>query len=159
MTRLLFALTARGILHMPYTWARMRADRDGDVLTYTSRRRWPGPRGARSRIVVRTGRPIAEPTALQRFLTARWGLHVSRGGRTLHLPNEHQRWSLHAAELLDLEDELVATAGLPTPTGPPVSVLYSPGVVAQFGRPTPIRQSDGGLSGRAPRGSEPDNHR
>ena len=158
-SRLLFALTARKTLHMPYMWASMRADRDGDVLTYTSRRRWPGPRGTRSRIAIRTGRPIAEPTALQRFLTARWGLHVARRGRTLHLPNEHPRWSLHTAELVDLEDELVAAAGLPAPTGHPISVLYAPGVVAKFGRPTTIRQSDGGLSDQGPRGSGPDNRR
>lgn len=146
-SRLPFALAARGALNMPYTWASMRAERDGDVLTYTSRRRWPGPRGARSAIAIRAGRPIAEPTPLQRFLTARWGLHVARRGRTLHLPNEHHRWSLHAAELLDLEDELVAAAGLPAPTGPPVSALYSPGVVAEFGRPATIRPN-GGRPGR-----------
>lgn len=143
-SRLPFALAARGVLNMPYTWASMRVERDGDVLTYTSRRRWPGPRGAHSRLVIRAGRPIAEPTPLQRFLTARWGLHVARRGRTLHLPNEHARWSLHAAELLDFDDGLVAAAGLPAPTGPPVSVLHSPGVVAEFGRPATIRRPNGG---------------
>ena len=31
----------------------------------------------------------------------------------MFLPNEHEPWELHAAELLDLDDELVAAAGLP----------------------------------------------
>ncbi len=159
-SRLPFALAARTTLHMPYTWAKMRADRRGDVLSYTSHRRWPGPRGARSRIVVRAGPPIAEPTPLQRFLTARWGLHTCWNGRTLHLPNEHPRWSLHTAELLELEDDLLAAAGLPAPAGPPVSALYSPGVVAKFGRPATIHRSGGGLARRTRRGSgDPDEHR
>jgi uncharacterized protein YqjF (DUF2071 family) len=53
----------------------------------------------------------------------------------VHLPNEHPRWPLHRAELLELDDELVTAAGLPAPAGPPVSVLYSPGVPVTFGAP------------------------
>jgi uncharacterized protein YqjF (DUF2071 family) len=108
----------------------------GDVLTYTSRRRWPGPRGARSSLSVRVGDAIAEPTPLEHFLTARWGLHTrSWGRRIIHLPNDHPQWSLHRAELVSLDDELVPATGLPAPSGPPVSVLYSPGVPVIFGKP------------------------
>ncbi|MEE4592668.1 DUF2071 domain-containing protein [Streptomyces sp. DSM 41524] len=85
--------------------------------------------------MVRIGGAIAEPTRLERFLTARWGLHVSWHGRTVHLPNDHAPWPLHRAELLDLDDGLITTAGLPPMTGPPVSVLYSPGVAVRFGTP------------------------
>jgi uncharacterized protein YqjF (DUF2071 family) len=42
--RLLPVLTAQVLLRLPYKWARMRLAKDGDVLRYTSRRRWPGPR-------------------------------------------------------------------------------------------------------------------
>jgi uncharacterized protein YqjF (DUF2071 family) len=59
-------------------------------------------------------------------------------GRTLYLPNVHPRWPLHRARLLRLDDELMVAAGLPTPVGPPVSVLYSPGVAVRFGRPRPL---------------------
>ncbi|MEV4557670.1 DUF2071 domain-containing protein [Kitasatospora sp. NPDC049285] len=134
-SRLLPVAVARSAFRLPYTWAGMAIRREGATISYTSRRRWPGPRGARSRITVRVGARIERPTGLEHFLTARWGLHVAAYGRTLYLPNTHPRWPLHRAELLDFEDELVAAAGLPAPDGPPVSVLYSPGVPVRFGRP------------------------
>ena len=40
--RLLPVLTAQATLRLPYKWSRMRLTRDGDVLTYTGRRLWPG---------------------------------------------------------------------------------------------------------------------
>jgi uncharacterized protein YqjF (DUF2071 family) len=85
-------------------------------------------------VVVRTGKPIT-PGDLERFLTARWGLHVAWHGRTIYLPNDHPEWPLHEAELLELQDDLVAAAGLDAPPGPPVSVLFSPGVPVRFGVP------------------------
>jgi uncharacterized protein len=134
--RLLPVLTARAALRLPYMWSRMRLTRAGDVLTYTSRRRWPGPGTARNQMSVRIGAPICEPTPLELFLTARWGLHTRAWGRTIHLPNEHPRWPLHRATLLTLDDTLLPAAGLPAPTGPPTSVLYSPGVPVIFGTPS-----------------------
>jgi uncharacterized protein len=131
--RLIPVLTAQLSLRLPYMWARMRLTRHDDVLTYESRRRWPGPRGARTRISVRVGAPIAEASPLEHFLTARWGLHTRAWGRTRHLANEHPRWPLHRASLLELDDTLLAAAGLPTISGPPVSVLFSPGVPVIFG--------------------------
>jgi uncharacterized protein YqjF (DUF2071 family) len=113
--RLIPVLAAQLLLRLPYKWSRMRLDRAGDTFTYTNRRRWPGPRGAASRMVVRAGAPIDEPTAVERFLTARWGLHTRAWGRTLHLPNEHPTWPLHRADLLHLDDDLVRVAGLPAP--------------------------------------------
>ena len=60
------------------------------------------------------------------FLTARWGLHTRRFGRTFFLPNNHERWPLVTADLLSLDDDLLATAGLPgLSTVPPDSVLFS----------------------------------
>ncbi|MCU7820346.1 YqjF family protein [Kitasatospora sp. DSM 101779] len=134
-SRLLPVLIARAGFRLPYTWAGMAIRRDADTVRYTSVRRWPGPRGARSRIAVRVGERIDHPTDLEHFLTARWGMHNSVHGRTVYLPNAHPRWPLHRADLLHCEDELITAAGLPTPTGPPVSVLYSPGVRVRFGRP------------------------
>lgn len=135
-SRLLAVLAARVGLGLPYKWSRMRLLRDGDLRTYTCRRRWPGPRGAASDLTVRVGAPIAEPGPLEHFLTARWGLHVRAHGRTLHMPNTHPRWPLHRAELVTLNDELVVSAGLPAPQDAPVSVLYSPGVPVRFGNPS-----------------------
>ncbi|MFD7213485.1 YqjF family protein [Streptomyces cyaneofuscatus] len=132
-SRLIPVAVARTVFRLPYVWSRMDIERSGDTLTYTSTRRWPGPRGARSRIVLRAGEPIAEPTSLEHFLTARWALHSSFFGRTAYLPNVHPRWPLHRAELLACDEDLVAAGGLPAPAGDPVSVLYSPGVAVRFG--------------------------
>jgi hypothetical protein len=138
-SRLLPVLTARATLRLPYRWSRMRLRRDADTRTYTCRRLWPGR--ASSAMTIRVGGPVTEPTPLDHFVTARWGLHTRAWGRTLHLPNEHPRWPLHRASLLSLDDTLVTAAGLPAPAGPPASVLYSPGVPVVFGAPAVTRSA------------------
>jgi uncharacterized protein YqjF (DUF2071 family) len=133
--RLVPVLAARAGFRLPYQWSAMRVRRSGEVVSYASRRRWPRP-GPGLRLRVRIGEPIAEPSALEQFLTARWGLHGAwYGGRTRYLPNEHPRWPLHRAMLVHLEENLLQAAGLPPPRSGPVSVLYSPGVAVRMGAP------------------------
>jgi uncharacterized protein YqjF (DUF2071 family) len=138
--RLLPVLTAQASLRLPYKWSAMRLRRDGDRFTYTCRRRWPGPSGVRSRMVIEAGEPVVVPSGLEDFVTARWGLHVRTYGRTVYVPNVHPRWPLVRARLDHLDDGLVPAAGLPAPAGPPVSVLYSPGVRVRFGPPVALRR-------------------
>lgn len=134
-SRLAVVLGARAAFALPYTWARMRVAETGGVLTYTSTRRWPGPRSARTSIVVRPGAALGDDPMAE-FLTARWGLHTRAFGRTLYVPNEHPTWSLQDAELLQLDDTLVASCGLPgVGSRPPDSVLFSRGVTTQFAFP------------------------
>jgi len=137
--RLGAVLVARSTYRIPYFWARMAIDRDGPVRRYTSTRRWPGPRGATSRVEVEIGEPFApaEATELDHFLTARWalfsaprsGLHVARA--------EHDPWPLHHVEVRRVDDELVAASGLPAPTGPPLA-HWSPSVEVRIGWPQRI---------------------
>jgi uncharacterized protein YqjF (DUF2071 family) len=134
-SRLAVVLGARAAFGLPYTWARMRVSEADGVLTYSSRRRWPGPRAAATHVVVRPGEALPAGDPLADFLTARWGLHCTLRGRLAYLPNAHPRWPLHRARVLSLREDLVAHAGLPAPTGDPVSVLWSPGVPVRFGRP------------------------
>ena len=134
-SRMLSALGARAGLRLPYMWSAMRISHADNEVDYESRRRALGPRPATSRFSVRVGEPIAEPSEFETWLTARWGLHVRAWGRTLHVPNEHPTWPLRRAELLHLDDTLVAAAGLPAPGTPPVSTLFSEGVRVAFGRP------------------------
>jgi uncharacterized protein len=135
--RLLPALLGRAAVRLPYQWSGMRIRRHGDVISYASRRRWPR-RGARLKLALRVGERLDRPSELEHFLTARWGLHAMwYRGRVCYLPNEHPRWPLHAAKLVCLEEDLLATAGLPPPAGAPVSVLYSPGVAVRMGAPSP----------------------
>ncbi|MCF1592118.1 DUF2071 domain-containing protein [Streptomyces muensis] len=137
-SRLIPVVMGRVGFRLPYLWSRMAVRTDGDTVTYTSSRRWPGPRGAGSRVTVRTGERIEEPTELEHFLTARWGMHNAFFGGPeplAYLPNHHPRWPLHRAELVTCEETLVTAAGLPAPSDAPVSVLYSPGVPVRLGRP------------------------
>ncbi|THV36438.1 DUF2071 domain-containing protein [Glycomyces buryatensis] len=55
-SRLAAVLTARAGFGLPYLWSRMDVRAEGDSVTYTGSRRWPGPRGAHSRI---TGAPMS----------------------------------------------------------------------------------------------------
>jgi uncharacterized protein YqjF (DUF2071 family) len=134
-SRLLPVAVGRTAFQLPYVWSRMTIRREGDTLAYTSSRRRPGPRGAHSRINVRIGERIEEPTALEHFVTARWGMHTTVLGRPVYVPNTHPRWPLYRAELTGYAEDLLAAAGLRTPAEDPVSVLYSPGVPVRFGRP------------------------
>ncbi|HEX2073834.1 MAG TPA: DUF2071 domain-containing protein, partial [Geodermatophilus sp.] len=109
--RLLPALTARELTRLPYAWSRVDVRRDGDLRTYTARRRWP-PGPARARLALRIG-PPCEPDPLELFVTARWGLHTRVGGRTAYLGVQHDPWRLHRADLLDFDGDLLAAAGLP----------------------------------------------
>ena len=134
--RLAVVPVVRIAMGVPYTWARMRIDRSGDRIRYESVRRWP-QRGLRSRLTVRVGAEI-EPTPLEVWLTARWGAHTCKAGRTWWSPNEHCTWPLRSAEILECDDELVAAAGV-EPAGDRMRALFSPGVHARFGRPSRVK--------------------
>jgi hypothetical protein len=126
---------ARAAFGLPYRWARMRFHSQGDERRYATRLRWPAR--AATRIAVRVGGPAADGP-LERFLTARWGLHVAHLGRTWYVPNAHPPWPLRTAELLTLDDGLVAAAGLgDLARRPPDHVAFSEGVAVAFGLPTP----------------------
>lgn len=123
-------------LGVPYTWAKMRLTRSGRQITYHSVRRWPR-RGLRNLMTVTVG-DVVEPTALEVWLTARWGAHTRKAGRTWWVPNEHCQWPLQAAEISELHDELVDAAGI-QPAGDRLRALYSAGVQTYFGRPCLVR--------------------
>lgn len=125
----------RAVLGVPYTWAKMGVIRRDDEIAYSSVRRWPR-RGLRSTLTVRIGE-VVTPTPLEVWLTARWGAHSRKAGRTWWVPNEHREWPLREAEILELDDELCAAGGV-VATGDPLRALFSPGVHAQFGRPSPV---------------------
>jgi uncharacterized protein YqjF (DUF2071 family) len=125
---------ARAVFGLPYRWARMGFTADGPERRYTAQVRGTS---VASRVAIRVGGPAPEGP-LERFLTARWGLHVARFGHTRFLPNAHEPWPLRTAEVLELDDGLVAAAGLGDLTRrPPDHVMFSEGVAARFGRPVP----------------------
>jgi uncharacterized protein YqjF (DUF2071 family) len=86
--------------------------------------------------VLDTGAP-REASDLDTFLTARWGLHTRRAGRTLYVPNRHEVWSLRETTVVELRTGgLLASVGLPElEDREPDHVASSQGVHAEFGLP------------------------
>ena len=133
-------LGARAAFGLPYRWARMRYHQSNDVHTYDARLRRLGDR-ASSHLVIRAG-ARRDSTELDAFLSARWGLHQRWCGRTLHVPNSHGAWPVHDAEVLALDDELMASVGLPDLVArPPDHTGFSPGVYTEFGFPGDARRA------------------
>jgi uncharacterized protein len=132
-------LVARASYALPYMWSAMTVERDGAVLRYRSRRRWPGPTPAASAVTLEVGDPLA-PEELGPFdhhLTARWQLYTTLGPVLARATVEHEPWPLHRAEVRELRSDLLAAAGLPAPEGPPV-VHWSPGVRTRISGPRPL---------------------
>ncbi|HEY5018727.1 MAG TPA: DUF2071 domain-containing protein [Streptosporangiaceae bacterium] len=127
--------TARATYRLPYFWSSMRLTVRGREASYDCRRRWPGPRGAASRIRIAIEDPYQPGELAERdhFLTARWVLFSVAGPRQRYARACHPPWPLHHARALAVDDQLVAAAGLPSP-GEPL-VHYSPGVDVRIGRP------------------------
>jgi uncharacterized protein YqjF (DUF2071 family) len=132
-SRLAAVLAARAVFALPYVWSSTTLEHRGTDLEFVSRRHFDG--GASSRIVARPTTTAVVGDPLADFLTARWALFTRVRGRTLYLRNHHEQWELFRAELLLLDDTLLARAGFDTlAQRPPDSVLYSPGVTTRFGR-------------------------
>ncbi|MBE3001360.1 DUF2071 domain-containing protein [Nocardiopsis sp. HNM0947] len=127
---------ARAVTGLPYVWSdvSVRGGPGG-----------PGPGGRRAGAVERrfpgtahgswsldVGDPVPEPGPLERFLTARWGLHTRHLGRTRWVQIHHQPWPLHRARLRHLDGDLLTAAGVEPLTGEPASVLWSPGLTCEL---------------------------
>lgn len=134
--RLGAVVTARATYRIPYFWSRMRVDREGDIVRYECRRRWPGPRGASSRAEIEIGPAFAadELTELDHFLTARWALYSAPRFGLRRAEAAHDPWPLHRGRVLHLDDQLVAAAGLPQPVDEPL-VHWSESVRVRIGLP------------------------
>jgi uncharacterized protein YqjF (DUF2071 family) len=146
--RLGAVVVARASYQLPYFWSDMTLEHDpvgdeatnvGDVLAYRSRRRWPGPRGATSEARIRVGEPFSpeELGELDHYLTARWALFSAPFWGLRHARAFHEPWPLHRAEVLDLDDQLVAASGLSQPEGPPLA-HWSRSVAVRIGWPDGI---------------------
>ncbi len=142
--RLAVVLGARAAFKLRYRWAQLhggeRITAEGRELAWTARPWAPG-HPLTSRIQLRIGSPLAPSASpaqerLAQFLTARWGLHTAHLGRTWYIPNEHEPWPLRHAEVLRLDDQLLASVGLPGISDrPPDHVLFAEGVRTRFGLP------------------------
>lgn len=120
---------ARAWFGLPYFHATMscRREQPGEAIAYNSRRRGPASAGCRIRYIPRGPIRHASPETLEGFLIERYLLHAQRRGRLLTGRVRHACYPIQDAEILELEEDLIAAAGLPAPQGPPL-VHYAAGV-------------------------------
>lgn len=120
----LAVFAARKLWRLNYRLARITVASDHDVIHYGAERiRRRTPRRPRLRCSWRIGdpRPPSQPGDLDHFLTERYCLYtLDRLGRPRRGRIAHRPWSLREAELLELDDSLVAAAGITMPDRSPV---------------------------------------
>jgi hypothetical protein len=118
------------LFHLPYHFARMSLtylppapEIPGGRVSYSSERRWPGPRPASSTIEAETRGPAApaQVGTLEHFLVERYILYAARGGRLYQGRVHHAPYPLQAAEVHSLDENLIAAAGLTRPDSPPIA--------------------------------------
>lgn len=138
--RLGAVLVARTTYCLPYFWSSMKLEARPGHVAYQSRRRWPGPRRAHSSVELDVGDSFApsELSDFDHYLTARWVLFSSSGGRRRFARACHEPWPLRRATVRRVSDDLLPAAGLPRPETDPIA-HYSDGVTVRIGRPERYR--------------------
>lgn len=118
---------ARRFWQLPYYHAEMSHRIVGDEVHYRTARRGTT---ARNEVRYRIGKALdpSQPDSLEFFFLERYLLFVQRRGITYSGQVHHVPYPAHLAEVLELEDTLLQTAGLEQPTDPPAYVHCSPGV-------------------------------
>jgi len=122
-------LAARAGWDLPYFRASMDLQVNGDEVTYTSHRLWPGPKPADLRVRYRIGEELgpATPGTFEHFLAERYVL-FARGKKGIRMGQVHHKpYPLQKATVLEHEQSMVRVQGLPHPEDPPLA-LYAAGV-------------------------------
>lgn len=134
---------ARTVFALPYCWAAAEHTVEHDRHHYRMSRRWPHRASAHADMSFRVGTRIPEQAVgdLEHFLSARWGLVTERCGSLLHGRVDHPRWPLYEADPIEIDQNVIEAAGLPSPAGPPHS-MYSPGVDVEVAWFQKIRRSE-----------------
>lgn len=131
---------ARTLYGLPYFLARMMVEREGDRVTYRSRRfSRRGPRPGHHIVVEAGAEKSAESVSeFEHYLTARFTLWAVHAGALHSSRAEHPPWALREARAVRLEQDLVQAAGLPDPSGEAL-VHFSEGVDVRIGRPRVVQ--------------------
>ncbi len=126
---------ARAWFRLPYFYGRMTLTagegEGGFAVAYGSRRLYPKPRPATTRIVAEVSGPSfgAEVGTLDYFLAERYLLYTrGRAGGLLKGRVHHAPYPLQAAEARVVEESALAAAGIDRPDAEPI-VRYARGVV------------------------------
>ncbi len=117
---LLAVLGARAWVGLPYFYADMKADVEGDAIRYRSRRR-QSPRSAELAVEYRPVGPASpKKTDLEHFLTERYCLYVVRSGRVYRLDIQHQPWPLQQANAVFQTNSMAQASGISPPATEPL---------------------------------------
>lgn len=114
---------ARTFFHLPYFRAAMRCVREGEQITYTSRRVHTGARSATLRATYRPTGPIyhAAPGTLDAWLTERYCFYApTPNGRIYRCEITHAPWPLQPAELTLTTNSMAEAHGIELPDTPPL---------------------------------------
>lgn len=133
--KLMAVTLARWGWGLNYYWARMSVQREGSRIAYRSRRVMSGV-VCHADVEIGEGLPsgvalgdtmVARPGTLEHFLVERYLLYARRQGKLYQGQVHHRRYPLHSAQLLNLNQGLLAANQLHV-TDDPCHVIYSPGV-------------------------------
>lgn len=119
---------ARAGFGLPYHYARMRLEKRGNLIEYRLRRSGGGRTMLAADYQVGEDLGPSLPGSLQHFLVERYRFHLVSGERLTTCEVRHPPYALRAARIISLAENLLVTAGLPSPGGLPPLVHYSPGV-------------------------------
>jgi uncharacterized protein YqjF (DUF2071 family) len=120
---------ARRLYHLPYYYARMFLEREaaarpGDPgpILYAGVRRRPDPRPASYLIRATPTGPVrsAEPGTLEHFLVERYFLYALANDRLYLGQVHHHPYPVQSAEVLALDESLLAAAGIRRPASPAI---------------------------------------
>lgn len=117
--------------HLPYFWADMTLDQEGDQIHYTTRRRYPEPTPAELTVDWTIGPSLgtAAPDTLEHFLCERYFLYsTDRYGDLFRGQVHHPPYPLHSAVVDHMKQSMLKAAGFPVPGPPDLPAYYSPGV-------------------------------
>jgi uncharacterized protein YqjF (DUF2071 family) len=141
-SRLDMVLVARALPRLPYLWSHLQPVRPSPAVAgLRLRRRKPSQLAAQ--IVIDVETPVDQASALEVFVTARWGLHTKTALGTTWIPIAHRPFPMHRGKVRQADLALLTAAGVPAPDEAPVGVLWSPGLDAEVGLPARVTQPAG----------------
>jgi uncharacterized protein YqjF (DUF2071 family) len=131
---------ARTLWKLPYYFARMQMEAADGEIDYHSERLWPAPVPALCRVRTRPVGSVAPAAVgtLEHFLAERYILYAYARSRLYSGQVHHAPYPLQRAELLALDETLLAAAGLARPDTTPL-VHYASGVQVRIFPLRPVR--------------------
>jgi uncharacterized protein len=123
-------LLARRLFHLPYHYARMFLEHEStprpfepSSILYAGTRRWPGPLPASYCVRAIPVGPIrsAPVGTLEHFLVERYTFFTTRKSCMYHGRVHHAPYPLQSANLLSLDETLLAAAGIERPDIAPLA--------------------------------------